>query len=132
MSDDTLKCVFCGQNKLGRIVKFTPVTIKKCFTVLEYRRSKPVLRKSQTTKVQRNAIMHRKFLGRVPNRMFLQCYFHDNSGCWYTDRAYDDVVITPDILGDTPDSDMQAEDEIDEQIEPDLQYDDNSPDEDED
>ncbi|XP_077263749.1 uncharacterized protein LOC143898274 isoform X3 [Temnothorax americanus] len=49
MSDDTLKCVFCGQNKLGKIVKFTPVTIKKCLAVLEYRRSKPVLRKSRTT-----------------------------------------------------------------------------------
>ncbi|XP_077263753.1 uncharacterized protein LOC143898274 isoform X6 [Temnothorax americanus] len=47
-------------------------------------------------------------------------------------EAYDDVVITPDILGDTPDSDMQAEDEFDEQIEPDLQYDDSSTDEDED
>ncbi|TGZ49524.1 Lon protease-like, mitochondrial [Temnothorax longispinosus] len=45
-------------------------------------------------------------------------------------EAYEDVVITPDILGDTPNSDIQAEDEIDEQIEPDLQYDDNSTDED--
>lgn len=49
MSDSTIKCVFCGQRTFDKIVIFTPETLKKCLRVLEYRRSKPVLRKSRTT-----------------------------------------------------------------------------------
>ncbi|KAK0169481.1 hypothetical protein PV328_011986 [Microctonus aethiopoides] len=42
---------------------------------------------------------------------------------WFLDdqlpKTYEDVVITPDILQDSPESDVQAEDEIDDEIESD-------------
>lgn len=49
MSVDIMKCVFCGQNASVKIIKFTSEIIKKCNTVLEYRRSKSTLRKLRTT-----------------------------------------------------------------------------------
>lgn len=49
MSDINVKCVFCGETNLQKTVKFTLDTLQKCINVLEYRRSKPVLRKSRTT-----------------------------------------------------------------------------------
>ncbi|CAH1983855.1 unnamed protein product [Acanthoscelides obtectus] len=49
MSDINMKCVFCGENTLQKTIKFTLQTLQKCLNVLEYRRSKPVVRKSRTT-----------------------------------------------------------------------------------
>lgn len=49
MSDINLKCVFCGETTLQKTIKFTLETLKKCINILEYRRSKPVFRKSRTT-----------------------------------------------------------------------------------
>lgn len=49
MSDINVKCVFCGESNLQKTVKFTVDTLEKCINILEYRRSKPVLRKSRTT-----------------------------------------------------------------------------------
>lgn len=49
MSDINIKCVFCGETTLQKTIKFTLETLQKCINVLEYRRSKPVLRKSRTT-----------------------------------------------------------------------------------
>ena len=48
MSDFNLKCVFCGETTLQKTIKFTLETLQKCTNVLEYRRSKQVLRKSRT------------------------------------------------------------------------------------
>lgn len=49
MSDINLKCVFCGESTLQKTIKFTVETLKKCVNILEYRRSKPVIRKSRGT-----------------------------------------------------------------------------------
>lgn len=49
MSDINIKCVFCREITLQKTIKFVLETLQKCINVLEYRRSKPVLRKSRTT-----------------------------------------------------------------------------------
>lgn len=49
MSDINVKCIFCGETTLEKTIKFTLETLQKCINILEYRRSKPVLRKSRTT-----------------------------------------------------------------------------------
>ena len=49
MSDISLQCVFCGETNLQKTIKFTLETLNRCTKILEYRRSKPVLRKSRTT-----------------------------------------------------------------------------------
>lgn len=49
MSDINLKCVFCGESTLQKTIKFSVETLKKCVNILEYRRSKPVIRKSRGT-----------------------------------------------------------------------------------
>lgn len=46
MSDVSVKCVFCEKETCEKIKKFTPETLKKCMTILEYRKVKPVRRKS--------------------------------------------------------------------------------------
>lgn len=48
MSDNNIKCVFCGEATLQKTIKFTLDTLQKCINILEYRRSKPVFRKSRT------------------------------------------------------------------------------------
>lgn len=49
MSDINLKCVFCGETTLQKTIKFTLETLKKSINILDYRQSKPVLRKSRKT-----------------------------------------------------------------------------------
>lgn len=49
MSNVSVKCVFCGKKTCEKIKKFTPETLKKCITILEYRKVKPVVRKSSNT-----------------------------------------------------------------------------------
>lgn len=49
MSDINLKCVFCGESTLQKTINYTVATLKKCVNILEYRRSKPVIRKSRGT-----------------------------------------------------------------------------------
>lgn len=49
MSEINIKCIFCGETTLQKTIQFTLETLQKCINVLEYRRSKPVLRKSRTT-----------------------------------------------------------------------------------
>uniref|UniRef100_A0A6P7FYQ7 Uncharacterized protein LOC114335591 n=1 Tax=Diabrotica virgifera virgifera TaxID=50390 RepID=A0A6P7FYQ7_DIAVI len=44
MSDVGVKCVFCGEETCEKFQKFTPKTLKKCITILEYRKVKPVQR----------------------------------------------------------------------------------------
>lgn len=46
MSNVTVKCVLCEKETCEKIKKFTPDTLRKCITILEYRRVKPVRRKS--------------------------------------------------------------------------------------
>lgn len=45
------KCVFCGLETLEKVRPFTSETRAKCHTVLQYRRSKPIARKSRCTYV---------------------------------------------------------------------------------
>lgn len=49
MSDINLKCVFCGESNLQKTIKFKVETLKKCVNILEYRWSKPLVRKSRGT-----------------------------------------------------------------------------------
>lgn len=49
MSETKVMCVFCGETTLQKTIKFTLETLQKCVNILDYRRSKPVLRKSRTT-----------------------------------------------------------------------------------
>ncbi|KAL3278935.1 hypothetical protein HHI36_016453 [Cryptolaemus montrouzieri] len=47
-NEDKKKCVFCAQETLEKIIYFTPETLKKSLSVLEYRRAKPIKRKSRS------------------------------------------------------------------------------------
>ncbi|GBP88409.1 hypothetical protein EVAR_71174_1 [Eumeta japonica] len=46
MSDVSVKCVICGEETCEKIQNFTPETLKKCKIILEYRKGKPVRRRS--------------------------------------------------------------------------------------
>ncbi|KAL3278848.1 hypothetical protein HHI36_016368 [Cryptolaemus montrouzieri] len=142
-NEDKKKCVFCAQETLEKIIYFTSETLKKSLSVLEYRRAKPIKRKSRKSELRQH-LLRTKYIAclwrnahfRIASEMSPTDFGWKNEEgklemVWFTGNqlpeAYEDIVVTPEILGNTSESDTQDMDEND-QSDLNFQFDEDSTD----